>query len=235
MIVPASMGIHRKSSDPHPLPVLSDSTNDQEKMLPLALIRQHAKVDDVMTVSDELLSLYRDASLRAAEKYTGRLFREQRVIHQDVSTKRNLADGDRWKRFYKVTLEEPIADGVLYLYGSKHTPGVKTITVPPGSRTVEIPYEHYAIDMSSCCGDPCGNPGNTGRMLMYRAGLTRCEDISPNIVMGCLKYITWIINNPGDKAGQRNLASNNPETSGNNTAWSSGAIEEWRLVLDDAY
>jgi hypothetical protein len=130
-------------------------------------------------------------------------------------------------------LQYPTVDGVLYLYGGRHTPEVVTINAQPGATKVEVPINHYALDMTPCCGPTCGSekrPANFDRTLMYRAGMSSEQDVPPAIIMGALKYIAWQVENPGgDAIKESGYANTNPQTSGNNAAWKSGAIEEWRL------
>lgn len=230
--MPVLSPIVRKSGTPQEPPTLEGKTFDQEQMLPLSMIRQHAKMDDVIAVPDQLLAFYRDAAFKAAEAYTGLLLREQRVIYQDASNKRDLTRGNRWRPSFTLKLEYPTVDGLLYLYGGRHTPEVITIRTVPGASKVEVPINHYALDMTQCC-DPCGNarnPANFDRTLMYRAGMLSEHDLPPAIIMGALKYISWQAENPGSDGGRDSgYANTNPQTSGNNAAWKSGAIEEWRL------
>jgi hypothetical protein len=213
-------------------PLLTGRTIDLEAVLPLKTIRQHCKIDDVIRVPDTLLALYRAAAFGAAEVYTGLLFQEIRVITQSAENKRDLTAGHKWKDSFKLRLDYPTADGVLYLYGGKHTLEVNTITVEPGSIEVQIPINHYAIDATPCCVDPCGSgPANYGRKLMYKAGLADETAMPPNVILGVLKYIAFVVeNNGGDNPKSENQASVNPQTSANNISWKSGAIEEWRLV-----
>lgn len=225
--------IIRKSATPQEPPALEGKKFDQDQMLSIEMIRQHTKMDDVIAVPDALLSVYRDAAFAAAEAYTGMLFREQRVVYQDASNKRDLTRGARWRPSFTLKLEYPTVDGLLYLYGGRHTPEVITIRTVPGATKVEVPINHYAIDMTQCCAPSCGNgrnPANFDRTLMYRAGMLSEHYLPPAIIMGALKYIAWQAENPGSGDSlSTGFAGTNPQTSGNNAAWKSGAIEEWRL------
>lgn len=222
-----------KAASPDAPPVLNGTKFDLEKILPFAMIRQHTKTDDVIGVPDSLLGLYRNAAFEAAEKYTGMLFREQRVVVQDASSTRDITKGNRWKDSFTLRLTYPTIDGVLYLYGGKHTPQVQTLHAEPGATSVKVPINHFAIDMTPCCGDPCGRPANMGRKLMYRAGFSCEQDVPACVIMGALKYIAWMLENPGGEAlANVNQANVNPQTSRNNASWQSGAIEEWRLCTD---
>jgi hypothetical protein len=217
------------------LPHLEAAAFSQEAILPLSLIRQHTKTDDVPHVTDRILELYRNAALAAAEQYTGMLLREQRVIQQPVDQPKHLLPG-QWRSHHTITLDYPTADGLIYLYGGKHAITVVTIQVAPGSTKVKIPVNGYAIDASSCCGpSSCGGSMNYGMSVMYRAGLASESDVPPCVTMGALKYIAWQINNPGDEPLPGvNQANVNPQAGRNNAAWQSGAIEEWRLCSTDA-
>lgn len=224
-----------KAGKPKQPPQLEGKSFDLDAVLPLSMIRQHCKIDDVVRVPDNLLALYRKSAFGAAEAYTGLLFREIKVVTQSAESKRDLTAGHRWRDSFKLRLDYPTADGILYLYGGKHTLEVITISVPPGSTEVQIPINHYAIDATPCCGDPCGRgPANYGRKLMYRAGLSGEADIPENVILGVLKYIAFLVDNPGgDNPANVNQANVNPQTSANNISWKSGAIEEWRLVTKD--
>lgn len=225
-----------KAGQPKQPPHLEGRKFDLEAILPRDLIRQHCKIDDVIRVPNALLDVYRNAAFEAAENYTGLLFREIRVIQQSAANARDLTAGHKWKDSFKLRLDYPTADGLLYLYGGKHTLEVITIRVTPGDTEVRIPINHYALDMTPCCGDPCGKqPANFDRMVMYKAGYSCEQDVPACIVMGVLKYIAFVVENPGgDSLTNPNMSSVNPQTSRNNAAWMSGAIEEWRVCMKDA-
>ncbi|UPT53285.1 head-to-tail connector complex protein [Synechococcus phage Ssp-JY38] len=230
--------LHKAGQQPSAQPELEARKFDADLILPIQLIRQHTKTDDVPHVTDELLRTYRRSALEAASQYTGLLLTEQRVIKQDASSKHNALRARR-RGYYTVDLEFPTVDGLVYMYGGKSeaTPSVRTIKVAPGATQVRVPVDHYYIDMQPCCGDPCNwkDPCNAGVTLMYRAGLGCEQDIPACIVMGALKYIAWTIENPGDyvDSAMRTLPGMNTETGPNNAAWMSGAIEEWRLCVRD--
>ena len=225
-----------KAGQPKQPPHLEGRRFDLEKILPLGMIRQHCKIDDVIRVPDALLNVYRNAAFAAAENFTGMLFREVRVVQQSAANARDLTAGHRWKDSFKLRLDYPSADGLIYLYGGKTTLEVCTIRVAPGDTEIRVPINHYALDMTPCCGDPCGKkPANFDRMIMYKAGFSCEEDIPACIVMGALKYISYVVENPGgDSQANPNLSGVNPQTSRNNASWQSGAIEEWRVCMKDA-
>lgn len=217
------------------VPPLCGARQDLEKYLPLSLIRTHTKTDDVPNVTDGQLQLYRQAAFEAAEKYTGRLFTEVRVITEDVAA----TAGRRRRPYYVHRLRYATADGKVYLYGSKVSPNM-TLDVAPGQREVKIPVLHDAIDVSSCC-DPCstGRGVNFGMKATYRAGIDceRGDGIPAGIITGVLKFIAWMVQNPGDEimtVRNREAGESSGIAGTNNGAWASGAIEQWRTYVNNA-
>src|SRR5688572_13974020 len=70
---------------PAPEPYIGDEVlYDLEKLIPISLIREHTKTDDVPAVSDDQLRLYRSASVEAAEQYTGLLLSSSKPITEAV-------------------------------------------------------------------------------------------------------------------------------------------------------
>lgn len=205
---------------------------DLEARLPISLIRTHTKTDDVPHVTDEQLRLYRDAAFEAAELYTGLLFRRQRQITEETSTDysaRTLRRG-----YYTHRLKYPSADGLVYLYGTRN--GTRSFNVEPGERLVRIPVTHWAIDADPCCAPRCSGALNHGQRLMYRAGYSCTDDIPQGIIVGVLKFIAWLITNPGDEimTVRNRLAGDSAGIIGtNNGAWASGAIEQWRMYVSE--
>ncbi len=55
-----------------------------EKLVPLSMIREHTKTDDVETVSDDLLRFYRTAALQAADQYLGISVTSTRWVSETV-------------------------------------------------------------------------------------------------------------------------------------------------------
>lgn len=210
---------------------------DFEKQLSLDLIRVHCKIDDVPSVTNEQLGLYRAAAVEAAEQYTGLLLSGRQTIIEAI----NRDPPRRFNRSmtYKYTLQHPTVDGVVYLYGGLGGQRAMQLSTAPGSREIHIPIQHGCIDLTPCC-DPCATGGsmNFGLRIMYTAGYKDCDCIPAGIILGMLKYIAWSIVNIGDELlSQRNSLKG--ETSGvvgsNNTAWASGALELWRQYVPDAY
>lgn len=203
-------------------------------MLPMDLIRTHTKTDDIPQVTDEQLNLYRRTALEAAEQYTGFLLSGQKHITEEP---RSARIRDRNRGFFTHTTQYPFATTEAYLFGSRNQGENRMLRVSPGSNTVRIPVLFDNINMENCC-NPCSTSGiNLGMQLMYTAGYKCASEVPAGIILGMLKYIAWNIMHPGDEIMTvRN--STTKETSGitgtNNTAWASGAIEQWRQYVNGA-
>ena len=209
---------------------------DFSKQLSLDLIRLHCKIDDVPSVTDEQLSLYRAAAVEAAEQYTGLLLSGQKTIIEIVSREppRRL----NRSMTYRYTLQSPTADGLVYLYGGYSGMGNRQIMTAPGSREIHIPIQHGCIDLTPCC-DPCSSGSmNQGFRIMYTAGYKDCDCIPAGIILGMLKFIAWSIVNDGSVlfATDNSLQKAGGVREGtNNTSWASGALELWRQYVPEAY
>lgn len=221
------------SKPTEPLPELGPF--DLERMLSLELIRQHTKTDDVPHVTDAQLILYRQAAFEAAESYTGLVFSGKKRVSEDVRTRPTRRYGyQKWTGTYKYTLAHPVADGLVYLYGSIGGSVDRVLSVAPGATEVRIPIDHHALDMSSCCRGPCGDESiNTGLKIMYYTGYDVCENVPAGILLGCLKFIAWSIENPGDTVTLQVLPGVKPQAGSNNAMWQSGAIEHWRMYTNE--
>ncbi len=207
---------------------------DLEKLLPIGVIRTHTKTDDVPHVTDDQLRLYRQAAFEACEKYTGRIFSELRVIQEPIAQRR----GRRWRPFYIHELKHPSFDGIVFIYGSAYGQDDRQLNIGPGGRQLRLEVRAGAIDASSCCGGPCqGDQYNYGMMAMYRAGVDCAAGVPAGILLGCLKFIAWAVTNPGDEimtVRNREAGESSGIVGTNNAAWASGAIEQWRIYVDDA-
>lgn len=208
-----------------------------EELFPIDLIRVHTKTDDVPTVTDKQLELYRSASIESAEQYTGLLLGGSRSISEEVNlllTQRAFIKG-----FINYTTEYPIMDGIAYLYGYGDS---RIIKVPPRSRKVRIPIIGASLDFSSaCCRGPCGKDTGAGLSsnvyILYSTGFKNCNEIPAGIVLGCLKYIAWCVTHPGDEiiaVRNRTITRSSLVDGTNNVAWASGAIEVWRQYDPEA-
>lgn len=233
--------LSRVAPRPNPsLPFESDKVEkfDWSARLSMEMIRLHTKTDDIPGVSNEQLELYREASLEAAEMYTGMLLKGTRTVTEPIEGPPSSAR--RNKMSYRVRLKYPVADGMVYLYGGTHPVDNRAFMVPPGSRSIHVPIRTGFLDLSNCC-DPC-SPGtrlNNGMMAAYRAGFKCPDDVPAGVVVGCLQFIAWIVEHPGDELmTQRNRKDNSTKIGGvsgsNNIAMVSGALESWRLYDPEA-
>lgn len=204
---------------------------DLEQVLSIDMIREHTKTDDTPSVSNAQLALYRQAAFEACELYTGMLFTHTKVIREPVTSEYKRG----FRRVRKHRLKFPPADGMIYLYGGGLLQPIP-VRVSESGRDVTIPIIQEALDASSCCS-PCSQGGeNFGIMAMYLAGIDCADDIPAIAKMGCLKYIAWAVQNPGDVVMTvRNRAGGGESgiVGTNNGAWASGAIEDWRQLKVD--
>ncbi|MGY2987707.1 hypothetical protein [Bradyrhizobium sp. USDA 4508] len=232
----ASTGERHYERDRPPLEPDRLEKFEWHKGLSIDMIRQHTKTDDVPGVSDEQLELYRMSSIEAAELYTGMLLAGQRTVVEPIQ---HPPSGRPGKLTYRMRLRYPVADGLVYLYGSTHPADNIVFQVPPNTRSIRVPIRSGLLDLSNCC-DPCATHFlNRGMMVAYKAGFRCMEDVPSGIVVGCLQYIAWIIEHPGDELmTQRNRKDNSTKIGGvsgsNNIAMVSGALESWRLYDNEA-
>lgn len=216
-------------------PVLEGAVNDLEALLPIALIRAHTKTDDVPNVTDEQLALYRQTAFEVCERYTGLLFTAIKVVTENVKSR----SGHRNRGRATHKLRHPSVDGIVHLYGSYNGQNDRTMYIGVGEKEVAVPPVYPHIDLSSCCGGPCGGKSDDPFALkvMYRTGHDCKKPVPAGIILGVLKFIAWLITNPGDVI----MTVRNRSSTGemgiigtNNGAWASGAIEHWRIYVDDA-
>jgi hypothetical protein len=78
---------------------------------------------------------------------------------------------------------------------------------------------------------------NANMMAAYKAGFSCPDDVPTLVVLGCLQFITWVIQHPGDEiltVRNRRDARSEGAQGTNNIAIASGALESWRLVDFDS-
>lgn len=199
-----------------------------EEILPLELVRQHTKTDDVPNVTDEQLELYRATAFENAELFTSILWTGVATVQEDAS---GMANPRMFRQFTTTKLAFPSLDGQVTLYSNKGR-GQENypIEIMPGTRKIKIPTSHEAMDVTDCCGTGRGAV-NFGMYLLYRTGTKDVKDIPEGIKVGCLKYIAWSQANPGDEllTVRNRLGTTETGLIGtNDAAWASGAIEVWR-------
>ena len=217
---------------------------DWAARLSIDIIRQHTKTDDIPGVTDEQLNLYRMAAVEAAERYTGMLLSGQKVVSEPVQgpaalhypRQHGLLFLETYKPTYKIRLRYPVADGYVYLYGGMHPTDNGVLMVPPGTSTIDVPVRYGLYDISNCC-NPCSEHHlNAGMMVTYKAGFTSPNEIPSLVILGCLQFITWTLEHPGDEiltVRNRRDARSEGAQGTNNIAIASGALESWRLVVED--
>jgi hypothetical protein len=201
---------------------------DFEKILPLSLIRTHTKTEDVITVTDEQLSLYRAAAIQAAEKYTGLFFGGQRVLVEPV--KQPFSFWEMPGRYFTHKTRFPFAEPFAYLFGDPSR-AIERLPVVVGTNEARIAY--HPGDMGIGCCNPCRDKAQL--QIQYVAGYSTESDLPAGLAIGALKYIAHLIENPGDAIRRSNstqaLALN---LDANNPALASGAIDIWRTLKDNA-
>lgn len=224
-----------------------------DDVLPISLIRQHTKTDDDISVTDELLILYRKASIEAAEAYTGRSWSQVKTISEEILFPFHRSN---YQRQLIIILKEPVYDGIITISGGNLS-SPKRLNVMKGARRIIVPFpsdefeksycytctpqEHSAaiapngIDASSVLyinNDDCScnqhEPANL--IATYRSGVSCNAEIPNGIIVGCLKYIAWQIGNPGDQLVTMADIPNKTTKyikGTNNAVLASGAAEQW--------
>lgn len=229
--LPVSL-VHDVKPEPAPQPFQDAERFAVEEIVSLDLIRTHTKTDDIPHVTDEQLVLYARAAIEAAEQYSGLLLQKQRRVEEPFLNPPKRSHDMR--QMFRHRLEYATAQDHVFVYG----PGVsERVPVKIGSKVIYLPNVFHAIDFSFACCSPCGNGGmKTGFRIMYMAGYDCVNSIPAGIIAGVLKYIAWMIENPGDvyKPVDNRERSNATFLQGtNNVAWASGALELWRQYNKD--
>lgn len=204
---------------------LSVAQPELERIVPLEMLREHTRTDDVETVSDDVLRLYRKAAISAAERYTGLLLGERRVVTEEV----HLRDGTR-----RIGLSHGVISPHVYVYGAYFTPAQR-IMVQKGAREIRLP--HAVSYLGGGCCRPCGDQ-SPATMVMYTAGFECESDVPPEIALGVMKYVAHVIENRGDNVVKSNVSGKQSDESrglaeANNPAIASGAVEIWRSVVPE--
>jgi len=220
-------------------PVMRDQESfPVDDRLTIDLIRVHTKTDDIPSVTDEQLRLYRQAAVESAEQYTGLLLSGNKSITEPIDLKinnRSMRQG-----YVPYVLQYPASDGIIYLYGALS----EVLRIRPKTRRIHIPTMAALLDVSSaCCRDNYSRHGGNGNyvafevMALYRAGFTKWDDLPRGIILGMLKYCAWCVTHPGDEivaVRNRESVSGNLLTGSNNIALASGALDLWQQYNADA-
>lgn len=221
---------------------LPDVAFNRQAILPLELIRDHTKTNDIVTVSDAQLKLYAKSALETAEAYTGMILTKKRSVQEPVELPSinyaAMQHGNMYgpengrKMTFTFKAAHTFADGIAYFFGGPNQVP-QQIGVQVGGRTVELPMIHSTFGFD-CCSDKVSN----GTQLMYYAGFACEDDIPATIVIGCLKYIAHLVENPGDVTYGTTAAGNtggDPSKDAANPIVASGAIELWNVANREAY
>ncbi len=215
------------------VPTVTPCDHDLEAVCPLSMIRTHTKTDDVPHVTDDQLIMYRKTAFEVAEKYTGLLFSGAKRMDEGV----DIPHRARRREFYKYRLKHPSADGIVYLYGSRGGYADRTLHVDRGATVIKIPIVIWSPDANPCCGPTGKGEINYDMRIMYLAGYVDITSIPAGIVVGVLKMISWLLANPGDifvSVMNKTITENQFQVGTNNAAVASGALEQWRIYMDDA-
>jgi len=204
----------------------------REEILPLSLVRAHTKTDDIMSVTDEQLTLLRDAALSAAEAYTGLRLGPAEQVREPVRPPPSRAMPlytEQPSTYFLHRTGHTVAGQEVFYYGA----GVgRPIRVPAtvGARAVRLPMLPAPLTLG------CTDNGAEGH-LIYRAGFSSPEDVPAAIRLGALKYIAHSIENAGDHvivygSSGRDTPAN--QVSASDPSSASGAISIWRSIMEDA-
>lgn len=169
----------------------------RESLLPLAVVREYTKTDDVPSVTDLVLRLHREAAFDFAAQF---------VESIDLDPSDMTTETTAWVRGQKrVRLKYPAIDGLV------------TVTVSGTSVTVVIPaggqYVVVGSDMRGSDGQPitcctCAN-GPSMRFaidgeqqditITYRSGNCGAKGVSvpAGVKIAMLQMIDWLIQHPG--------------------------------------
>ena len=207
----------------------SETPLDFESALSIDTIRAHTKTDDIITVTDDQLKLYRKAAFEAAEQYTGMVLKARRFITESVQQPRY--------EFQQYGLLPPKAD---FLHVAQYAFSDPTaffdggrVAVQVGSRRVLLPRS-MRIDL----GGNCDGQSNATALFGYYAGFA-CGALPAALILGVLKYIAHVIENPGDNVVQVSVAGGTTKGGAStfqaaDPALASGALMVWRVLVPDA-
>lgn len=214
-----------------PLPEMNTKF-DWAGRLSLDAIRDHTKTSDVIGVTDEQLRLYREAAIEAAEQYTGLYLAGIKTVTEPIEGPSSARPG---RANYTFRLQHPVADGVVYLYGGSGSEN-GVFHVPVGTRKVKVPIRTGFIDTSNCC-NPCSSHHlNAGMWAAYKAGFASPEEIPALVILGCMQFIAWVVEHPGDEiltVRNRRDARSEGAQGTNSIVLASGAMESWRILDSD--
>jgi len=230
------------------IPHMGETVFDATNILSIDQVRIHCKIEDVPSVTDPQITLYIKSAIEVAEKYLGWYIGSVKQHVETVpeydpmigSIRASLYTNEfshSFRPFINMELKYPTYDGVVYIFGYVDGSAPKLLRVTPGSTRIKIPSHLAPQNIADCCR-PCGNDGQSGIRVAYRAGFKCVDDIPAGVIVGMLKLIAWYISNPGDEimtVRNRQSRSDTGIVGTNNAALVSGAIEQWRIYMTEAY
>ena len=189
---------------------------DLDEYLPLALIRSHCKCDDTPNVTDTQLTFYRDVAFEQAELFTGKFWGGPKDIIEKVS--RPQLDLIR-RRTGRIRIHHIPIDGIVRLVGAGYN---AIFVLDAGTTAINLSSRENTWSgpggMENCCS-PC-SPNQPSYTLefpswAYTTGVKCAKDVPAGIKLGCLMFIAWAMENPGD--------INEPDC-----IRASGALNQWK-------
>lgn len=181
---------------------------ESETILPLALVRQHTKTEDIETVTDQQLELYRAVAMELAERYSdASLNIGNEVIEQYV--------GYPAGRDIVVPLDYPATHGIVTVMAD----GVNYIQlVSPGAKAIRIGPGTLDITGKPIYANACSTSIDSGVALRYTTN-SGCDanGVPAGVRLGMLQFIAWAIAHPGDCAATAEAAR------------ACGALATWKM------
>lgn len=222
--------------------IMVESAYDFEAFLPLGLVRQHTKTEDIPAVTDEVLDLYREAAIQAAEVYTGLSLSKRKVVTEFVSlsvgAQRPRMYGQQWKPTFSHITEYPVSDDFVWYYGHRVDAAPEKVFVRPGSTEIQLPRRHDSFGLGCC--NPYGPEPHA--KIMYHAGYSCLTQLPAALKLGALKYIAHAVTNAGDTvvattaAGGKSSSGTAQDVAGaSDPAVASGAVAIWRTLVKDVF
>jgi hypothetical protein len=163
-----------------------------DTILPMDVIRTRTGTDDVMRVPDMVLEMYRDASLEMAEKYSGLVLRGSRPVIEPLNYDRQMMAA---RGVGRVALKYVPIDGMVRIVGDSIN---EVVLLPDGSNIFD--FRSLIIGGSWCRSNSCASACGGDMAFHYDAGVKCASEVPSSIKIGCLQYIAWAIENPGDVA-----------------------------------
>lgn len=216
-----------------------------EDILPMSLVRDHCRLDDLPGITVKMLELYRKSSFEAAEKYTMRKWFARERIEQAIESPKFRGLAQAAIARIDVNLDYIPIDGIVNIHGTGNQPTYwldgmvlpfmrhqyfQTIKLQPGVSRFEMQNDimFYSAGISPNCIENDRQFQQQGLKCVYVAGVRDINAIPAGVLLGCLKYIAWTIENPGDQFVPMVVRQVGVTTVSNDPAFSSGAIDEWR-------